>query len=532
MQPEQLRKLVRKWTLPVLALALIGALAAYVVSKSMTKQYQATGTVLVLAGLQQANSISSVGLTPDEVTATAAQLLQEPPLLQAVINDLHLQVTTDALAKVLTVTAEPSTQLVDVTVTDSSPQHAAQIANSLMSSFVSEIQASNQQRINQADASLEAQISQVEKTLSQEEAQHASATTISANQTLLSDLTSTLGSIEASQAQTQETVSIASPATPPLLPSSPRTSLNTALGGGSGLLIGLGLAALVEFLDQGLRNAEDVRERLGLPCLAVIPRFDPSGKTPREQRAIEVATEAYRKLRTNLVFAAPDEPLRSVVITSVRAAEGKSRTAANLAVAMASSDKRILLLDADMRRPSQHRLFRRSLENGFSDMILASATPSQPSVNGSHATDYWGLSLLPCGTIPPNPSELLASRRAVALMRAFEHDHDLVIVDTPPADAVTDPLVVAANTSAAILVVEAGRTNAVQASQVIDSLRNVGATVVGVVLNKATGRSMSRYYYYYAAESEGRESGVTSGGRRTAPSSVLDEGGRRPSRSK
>ncbi len=529
MQPEQLRKLVRKWTLPVIALALIGAVAAYVVSKSMTKEYQATGTVLVLAGPQQSNS-NGVSLNADEATSTAARLLAEPPLLQTVINDLHLHENTGSLGAVLTVTPEPSTELVDVSVTDPSPQRAAQIANGLMSSFASEIQASNQQRIRQAGAALEAQISQVESTLSTEQAQLASAkrgsdtsaltSAISSNQALLTQLNLSLGSVEATQAQTQETVSVASPATPPLVPSSPRTSSNTALGGGAGLLIGLGLAALVEFLDQGLRDADDVRRLIGLPCLAVIPRFDPTAKTPRGQRSIEAATEAYRRLRTNLTFANPDQPLRSIVLTSASTGEGKTRTAANLAVSMASSDKRILLVDADLRRPSQHRLFSQPLDDGLSDMILA-VTPN--SLNGSHATRYPGLSLLTCGTIPPNPSELLASRRATSLLQIFERDHDVVVFDTPPADAVTDPLIVAAHASATVLVIEAGKTKADQVNHVIDSLRDVGAKVAGVVLNKATGRSMSRYYYYYSADAEAEKSGLSGKTRRKVSSSVVGE---------
>jgi capsular exopolysaccharide synthesis family protein len=173
---------------------------------------------------------------------------------------------------------------------------------------------------------------------------------------------------------------------------------------------------------------------------------------------------------------------------------------------LATSGKSILLVDADMRRPGQHRLFRKPLEYGLSDMILDMTEISMPSLDGSCATQYRGLSLLTCGTIPPNPSELLASQRSLALLRGFERAHDLVVIDTPPVGAVTDSLSIAGgNAMSVILIVEAGRTNATQAAAVIESLQGVGGKVIGVVLNKATQRTSSRYYYYpytTAADSE------------------------------
>jgi capsular exopolysaccharide synthesis family protein len=212
---------------------------------------------------------------------------------------------------------------------------------------------------------------------------------------------------------------------------------------------------------------------------------------------MDAATEAYRRLRTNLLFAAPDTDLNSVVLTSARSGEGKTRTAANLAIALANSDKKIVLIDADMRRPNQHRLFSKSLENGMSELILETTPDHIPTLNGSHATQQPNLSLITSGTIPPNPSELLASKRAALLLQSLIATHDMVVIDTPPADVVTDALSVAAGASATIVVVEAGRTDARQAAAVIASLRNVGASVVGVVLNKAKERAGGAYYYQY-----------------------------------
>ena len=516
MQPQQLRKLVRRWTLPVVALAVIGAIVAFAISHSMTRIYQATGSVLVVAGPQQNTGTNSVSLNADEVTATAAALLVEPPLLQKVIADLRLDESTQMLGNLVTATPEPNTELVDVSVLDASPARAAQIDNALMTDFVNEIASENAQRTQQAGTALEAQISQVQSTLTQENGQLAAAakgtdttalqSAIASNTALLSQLNLDYSSFKATQAENLETVSVAASAMPPTKPASPQVAVDTVLGCAVGLLLALGLAALIEFLDQGLHNADEVRQRLGLPCLAVIPRFDPGATSRRARRNVEAATEGYRRLRTNLLFAQVDEPLRSLVVTSARGGEGKTRTAANLAVSLATSGKSILLVDADMRRPGQHRLFHKPLGHGLSDMILDMTEISMPSLDGSCATQYRGLSLLTCGTIPPNPSELLASQRSLALLRGFERAHDLVVIDTPPVGAVTDSLSIAGgNAMRVVLVVEAGRTNATEAAAVIESLQGVGAKVIGVVLNKATQRTSSRYYYYHyttAADSE------------------------------
>jgi capsular exopolysaccharide synthesis family protein len=279
---------------------------------------------------------------------------------------------------------------------------------------------------------------------------------------------------------------------------SPKVLLNTAVGALAGLLIGFVMVALLEYLDQGVKTAEDVADRLGLPCLAVIPRYA-TGDRGRAQPADKLAgaNEAYRRLRTSLLFASPDATLRSIAITSVRSGEGKTQTAANLAVALASSEKRVLLIDGDMRRPSLHRVFNRPLFGGMSELILAVKPGQKLSLNGTHTTSHRNLALITSGTIPPNPSELLSSDRAALLLRGLEAQFDVTVIDTPPIDAVSDALTLAAEASGTVLVLEAGRTNVADATKTLDALRSVGATVLGVVLNKARERRDAAYYYYY-----------------------------------
>ena len=510
MQPQDFRKLVRKWALPVIALTALGAVVAFGVSKAMTPVYQATGNVLVVAGLgQSANSLpADLNISAAEATTTAATLMTTPPLLRSVINSNHLGESETALATNVTATPQTNSELVDVTVTDPSPNRAAQIANAIMSTFAAEITKQNTDRINQAGASLQAEINQVQNTLNQDEQQLAAASarqdttalrqTISDQTALLTQLTLNYSTFRASQEQNLETVSVATPASAPAAPSSPRTVLNVALGAVAGLLVALGMAALLEYLDQGLKTAEDVRRRLGIPCLGVVPRY-PGGGRRGGHRQVQIlgAKEAYRRLRANLLFASPDAELRTIVVTSARSGEGKTQTAANLAIALAGADKHILLIDGDMRRPDLHRMFSKPLQGGMSEMIMEVQRGEVPTLNGAHVTSHAGLSLITSGTIPPNPSELLSSKRSMVLLRSLEKSFDMVVIDTPPVDAVPDALSLAAEGSGTVVVVEAGRTNAAQAAAVVDALNNVGANVLGVVLNKARERRGPDYYYYY-----------------------------------
>jgi capsular exopolysaccharide synthesis family protein len=502
MQPEHLRKLVRKWAVPIALLTLFGAAVGYYVSHKVTPIYQATGAVQV---------VPAPGQTASEATTTAATLMTEPTLLQQVMKQLHLNTTESALAKEVTATPEVNSELVDVLVHDPSAATAAEIANAVMTNYARQVNAQNALRIAQADAALQAPINALTATVAQDDQQllseeraHKDTTAATAafnrDSALLLQLTLSDGSIRANQAN-PVTVSVPGPAQVPTSPASPSHLLNTLLGAFIALLVAISLAALIEYFDQGLKTADDVRNRLGLPCLGIVPKFNhlaviAEPENTRKRRTAEVM-EAYRRLRTNVLFATPDVELSSVVITSARPGEGKSCTAANLAVALASSEKRVLLIDADMRNPGQHRLFGKPLNGGLSDLIMQSQASPIARLLGMHATDFANLSLLTCGTIPPNPAELLESQRARRLLTALAEDQDLIVIDTPPVGVVSDPLSIAAHASATILVVEAGKTSASQASAAIHSLRDVGAHVAGVVLNKAPNRILRRSYYAY-----------------------------------
>jgi capsular exopolysaccharide synthesis family protein len=526
MQPDQLRKLTRKWAIPIIAVTILGAAASYLVSKRLTPVYQATGRVLVIAA-PGTSGAGTLGVNATEATTTAASLLTQPEFLQKVIKALHLHTNANNLSKDVSATPESNTELVDVTVSDPSAALAAKIGNALMTAYVAKVNADNQARVDAGVAVIKGQIQSAQATLNQELATlsaevragqdtTATRTAITTTTSLVTQLDLSYTQALATEQQNLDTASVAEPASLPDGPASPKVLVNTLAGAFVALLLAVGIVSLVEFLDQGLRRAEDVSDRLGLPCLGVIPRFrhvPGRGKAHEpNHRHDEAVREAYRRLRVNLLFATPDANLKSVVITSVRAGEGKTCTAANLAVSLARSERKVLLIDADLRKPDQHRLFGTTLDGGLSELILKAPTLARVPMNGLRPTQFANLLLLTSGTIPPNPAELLASKRAISLLEAIGPDQDLVVIDTAPAGLVTDALSIATGASATILVVEAGKTKASQVLKTIDALREVGANVIGIVLNKTSRRVGAGYSYRYgyAGSSYGQNASANS----------------------
>jgi non-specific protein-tyrosine kinase len=206
-------------------------------------------------------------------------------------------------------------------------------------------------------------------------------------------------------------------------------------------------------------------------------------------------SEAFRTLRTNLEFTSLDKPLRSMVVTSAAPEEGKSTTLANLAVAMAQAGKKVILVDCDLRRPSLHQIFNARTAPGLSNMMRDDALMNQPPLQ---ETQVPNLFLLTSGTIPPNPAELVASRRMSDVIAALQQRADIVLFDAPPVIAVTDAAVLASKVDAVLLVVSAGKTKRDHAKKAKMLLDKVNAHLIGTVLTNVKGEAS--LYQYYASE--------------------------------
>jgi non-specific protein-tyrosine kinase len=207
-------------------------------------------------------------------------------------------------------------------------------------------------------------------------------------------------------------------------------------------------------------------------------------------------SEAYRTLRTNLEFSSLDKPIRSMVVTSAAPEEGKSTTLANLAVTIAQSGKKVILVDCDLRRPSLNQLFNVRGSAGFTDMMRDDALMTKPPLQETNVTN---LRLLTSGTLPPNPSELLASRRMGDVIAALQQQADIILFDAPPVVAVTDAAVLASKVDAVLLVISAGKTKREHARKARALLEKVNARLIGTVLNNVKGET-SLYQYYSSEE--------------------------------
>jgi non-specific protein-tyrosine kinase len=261
--------------------------------------------------------------------------------------------------------------------------------------------------------------------------------------------------------------------------------LNTLLAGALAAMLAVGLAFLIEYLDNTFTTEDQVRRATGVPLLGTLS-YRKAGKGPEGElitlaQPRAPASEAYREVRTNLLFSAVDRSLKTVVVTSAAPREGKTRTAANLAVTLAQAGHRVILVDADFRRPDLHRIFRIVDLRGLSNMIL----DDQVRPELIHDTVLPTLKVVCCGTPPPNPSELLGSGRMLRITHELSGLADILVFDTPPVNAVTDAVVLAARFDATILVIEAGRTSRAAVQRAQQMIQKVGGTIVGVVLNKA-----------------------------------------------
>ena len=445
-------QIVRQRLWMIVVCPIVAALGAGIVSYILPPVYEAHVSVYVRPAQPIGGIDPTTGapVTSDTILQTYAKWMTQPPIVNQVNSELGLGLTYDELLKKIKVTPQPNTLLLDVAVQDTSRTVASDIANQLVSDFIATVR----QTQTQAAAS------------------------------------------QPSTTQTADNLVVTAPAVPPDKPVSPNKPLNVAIAFAAGLLLALGLAFLLDYLDQSIKSDDDLVERLGLIPIGHIA-YIPTAKSRRSELVAldtqSTSSEAFKALRTGVLFSTMDQQLNAIVITSSELGEGKSRTAANLAVSLAQSGHKTLLIDADFRRPSQHRIFGMVKNVGLSNLILGDVTQDDAIRTVEAVPQLW---LLTSGPTPPNPSELLGSARMMELMTRLWSEYDYVIVDTPPVNAVTDASILAASANATLLVVEHGRTTFPALRHAKGMLDRVSANTIGAVVNKVRASSGSYYYGY------------------------------------
>ena len=455
----------RLWAIGLVTAVLTGMVLGF--SLAQTPMYDAS--IKILVGQER-----GITETPNDVlglqqlTQTMVGGVSSRPVAEAVIRQQDLRMTThEFLDKHLSVEQEPNTQWIQVNYRDSSPERAQRVANAIGDVFSKQVS-------------------------------------------------------EVSPSANAITATVWERAVVPDEPVTPNPVRNSLLALALGLVLGIGLAFLLEYLDDSWNSPEEMEQVSGAPTFGIIPGFKES-KTQKEVSATQsplksglrragrektedlagrlvtvldptsAAAEAYRTLRTNLLYGAfVDEPAKVVVLTSPGPGEGKSTTCANLGVVLAQASKDTLILDCDFRKPVIHRFFGFRNLHGLVDVLVG-----ERKLQESWKEPVKGLKVVPVGTIPPNPTELLGSRRVSELLASLREEFDYVLVDAPPVGPVSDPAILATQGDGVLLVSDAQNTRKGSVRQAMRSLEAVGANVFGTVMNNFKAPKGGYYHYGY-----------------------------------
>jgi polysaccharide biosynthesis transport protein len=293
--------------------------------------------------------------------------------------------------------------------------------------------------------------------------------------------------------QSMSSIRVVDKAEVPRKPARPNRLLNIMLALFGGGLFAVGLAFFFEYIDNRIKSPEEIKGYLGLPFLGLIPKLkDAETDAPLLHAGVPTAfAEAFRNLRTNILFSSTDEGGRSIVVTSTGPGEGKTTVASNIAIALAQAGQRVLLVDGDMRKPKVHVTFKESQTPGLSNVLVGNAKASE-AVRKTAVQNLW---LLLAGVTPPNPAELLGSQRFRDFLATLQEHFDWVLVDTPPVMAVTDASVVAHLVNGVVFVIGCEQTSKYTASAALEQLEGARAKFLGGILNKV---DVERHSYYYA----------------------------------
>ncbi len=472
----------RKWW--VAAATLLGLGASLGLSLKEAKQYAATAQILV-----QSPGSTAFGLAPPVVTPTQVQtdlqLITSAPVQQAVVRKLGSR-------RSVTATEVAQTNVIGITAVSPSPSGAALIANTYASAFVAEQQNAALANSAAVEARLRGQISSLSHQVKGLGKTGSAGADQSALLNQVAVLRAQLAQMQVSGAASSTVgLEIVTPAVAPAAPSSPKPVQDAGLGLAAGLVLGLAFAFVRDGLDDTLSSKDAAEQLSGTPVLAMVPMVAAWKKRSQPMvvsvaRPLSPAAEAYRSLRTSLQFARQDRPLRTLVVTSPAAAEGKTSTVANLGAVFAQAGERVVLVSCDLRRPRLAQFFGLDENTGLTTVLLGEkslADVIQP------VTGHPTLWLLGAGPVPSNPAELLNGPVARDIFAALRAEFDIVLIDSPPALPVTDASVLAKDADGVLLVVASGQTKRVQLRRTAEKLAQVNAPVVGTVLNEVTRQS-------------------------------------------
>lgn len=440
---DYLRVTRRRWKL-ILACTLLAVAAAAVVTMRATPQFASTSRLFISTPSNASTDVYQGGVFSQQRVASYADLITGEGLAQRVIDKRDLSQSAAALSEQITSEVAPEKVILEVTVTDPVPARAQLLARALATEF-----------------------------------------------------TVFIGELEASPGKSTSPIkaTVVDDADLPTDPVAPQPVRNLGLAAIMGLLLGLGLAILRETLDTTVKSAQDVSHTIGTALLGTVQYDARAAKQPlvTELDTHAPRVEAFRVLRTNLQFVDVDRESKVVVVTSALPSEGKSTTAINLAITLAQTGQRVLLIEGDLRRAKLPTYLHLEPTVGLTTVLIG-------KVALEDAIQPWGehgLDVMTSGTTPPNPSELLQSHAMEMVLAKARADYDIVLLDAPPLLPVTDAALLAAQADGAILVIRQGKTKKDQLAEAYQRLESVDARVLGSVLNMTPERGADSYSYGY-----------------------------------
>jgi capsular exopolysaccharide synthesis family protein len=464
---DLVRTLRKRIWVVLLAIVLIEALA---VSSSLLQEPRYEASIQILVG-QRSDVNPTFALSVldlQQLTSTMSRAVNTRPVAEAVTRRLNLSMTPEDLLANLDSEALEETQFIEVTYRDSDPQRAERVVNAIGEAFSEQVS-------------------------------------------------------NASVSASAVTATVWERATVPEEPISPNPVRRTFFGLVIGVILGVGLAFVLETLDDSWRSPEEAEQISGVVTLGVIPALGlergkkggsaqmarPLGRSKRRQALSEgssdwlitisdpsgAASEAYRSLRTNLFYSIADDPPNKVILLAGPSSRiGKSTTCANLGVVLAQADRSTLMVDCDLRKPVLHKVFGLSNTYGLMNVLSGEYRPHEVWQEPSE-----GLHVLPAGPMPPNPAEVLASEHFARFLEQIRPKFDYVLLDAPPTQLVSDPTILAPQVDGVLLLFDAQSTRKDSVRQAIRGLKAVGANVLGTVMTNVLYASVDHYYQHYDA---------------------------------
>lgn len=511
---KHILRIARRWWWILLLAPIIGGATAFYSADQQPRMYSADATLLINAGVTTSNA-GSIQASRN-LSETYSGWVVSRPVLERVAETLAYEGGIGQLEGRVSAVSVPDTLFIRVSATSNDPDEAARIANTVANEFVLDVQRQTEAQnavvrssVDQQIADTENAIARLDGLIAELEASEDALTTAESSrlQSLLTEraqlqidldqLVMTVRSIDVELATAQTSIIVQSPAVPPTAPFAPQITRSTVIGFGLGIILAIAAVVLLEYLDDTVRTSDQFARLSNAPLLTSIARA-PTIKRGGSRLFVlddptSPAAEAMRLLRANIEFASAPDHLSSLVITSPEAEEGKSTIVANLGVVMAQAGFRTVIIDADLRRPSQHGIFGIPNTRGVSSLLV---TPDPDWRQELISLSIPNLVLIPSGPLPPNPSDLLSLDRFNHIIAELSEWADVVLIDCPPVLAASDALVVSAKAKGTLLVCKHGQTRRGTLRRATSLLRQGHARLIGLVLNQTRAEEVEHYGRY------------------------------------